>query len=70
MKAYIEQLVQESAELDKKIEKLEQFMYDDDGVFSEIDGRKRLLLAEQLMVMHRYSSILLQRLRLECQTED
>ena len=60
MEAWQQRVVDEKAELDKKLEKLKEFNQSD--AFAAISSESRMLLSAQAVAMHDYSLILKKRI--------
>lgn len=61
MEAYQRRVVEEKAELDSKIKKLDEFILTES--FEELDMDEQDLLERQLSIMQDYSEILADRIR-------
>lgn len=61
MKPYQQRVVEEKAELDKKIEALNAFI-EESPIFGTLDSDEKTRLKDQSMVMQEYSDILDERI--------
>lgn len=60
----LDRMYDESVELDRKIEKLEDFIDEENDVYNNLSDEHKELLVEQLYAMQTYSSIVNDRIEL------